>query len=43
VIRSAKSLGLFTLILAAALVAQDKNQLYNDLQQRPMRVGRWFS
>jgi hypothetical protein len=39
---SAKLLALFTLLLAApSLVAQDKNQLCNDMQRRPMRVGQW--
>ena len=41
--RSAKLLGLLTLILAAPLVAQSKDQLCNDIQRRPMRVGQWAS
>lgn len=41
---SAKSLALFALLVAApALVAQDKEQLCNDIQHRPMRVGQWAS
>lgn len=29
--------------LAAPLVAQEKDQLCNDIQRRPMRVGQWAS
>lgn len=40
---SAKMLTLFALFLAAPLAAQDKAQLCNDVQHRPMRVGQWAS
>lgn len=36
-------LTLLAMFLAAPLVAQDKEQLCNDLQKRPMRVGQWAS
>ncbi|HYU08828.1 MAG TPA: hypothetical protein VEK77_05545 [Gemmatimonadales bacterium] len=39
----AKSLSLLALVLAAPLAAQSKEQLCNDLQHRPMRVGQWSS
>src|SRR3954468_19640458 len=42
VMPSAKSLALFAVVVAASsLAAQDKNQLCNDMQRRPMRVGQW--
>jgi hypothetical protein len=43
---SAKSLAFLALLVAApspALVAQDKDQLCNDIQRRPMRLGQWAS
>src|SRR5687767_131007 len=36
-------LSLLALFLAAPLSAQDKDQLCNDVLQRPMRVGQWAS
>ena len=36
-------LTLLALFLAAPLAAQDKEQLCNDIQRRPMRVGQWAS
>ena len=36
-------LALLALFLAAPLSAQDKDQLCNDVLQRPMRVGQWAS
>jgi hypothetical protein len=47
--RSATTLTLLALFLAAPpapprpLVAQEKDQLCNDIQRRPMRVGQWAS
>jgi len=40
---SAKTLSLLALFLAAPVVAQEKDQLCNDIQRRPMRVGQWAS
>ena len=40
---SAKTLSLLALFLASSLAAQDKEQLCNDIQKRPMRVGQWAS
>lgn len=40
---SRKSLPLLVVFLAAPLVAQDKDKLCNDIQNRPMRVGQWAS
>lgn len=40
---SIKALSLLALSLAAPLAAQDKDQLCNDIQRRPMRVGQWAS
>jgi len=39
----AKTLSLLALFLAAPLVAQEKDELCNDIQRRPMRVGQWAS
>lgn len=36
-------LALFALFLVAPLAAQDKDQICNDIQRRPMRVGQWAS
>ena len=36
-----KSFVLFALLIAAPLAAQDKEQLCNDIQHRPMRIGQW--
>jgi hypothetical protein len=35
---SAKMLAVFTMLVATPLVAQEKDQLCNDIQRRPMRV-----
>lgn len=41
--RKAPMLPLLALFVAAPLVAQDKEQLCNDIQKRPMHVGPWAS
>ena len=40
---SPKMLSLLALFLAAPVAAQDKDQLCNDIQRRPLRVGQWAS